>query len=240
MSGTASARETSPKQAAEDVYLDLARWPRREAYHFFRGFNQPFFGLCTRVDAAPLKAAVTSLGRPASLSLAYHFIALRLANQLEPMRYRLEGDRVRVHPVVHGGATVLRDDDSFGFAYIDHHDDFAAFCAQAAPAVESCRTGSVPFDPRPGDTAIIHFTTLPWVHFTSFSHARQVGLADSVPKIAFGRIDAEATPAGGRRLWLPLSVEVHHGLMDGLHAGRFVQAFEAALAQPAPWLAGAA
>jgi len=31
---------------------------------------------------------------------------------------------------------------------------------------------------------------------------------------------------------LPMSVEVHHALMDGLHVGRFVNKMEAALLQP--------
>jgi chloramphenicol O-acetyltransferase type A len=52
-----------------------------------------------------------------------------------------------------------------------------------------------------------------------------------VPKLAFGHIQAD-----GARLWLPFSVEVHHALMDGLHVGRYVQAFEAALQQPEDWL----
>ena len=36
---------------------------------------------------------------------------------------------------------------------------------------------------------------------------------------------------------MPLSVEVHHALMDGLHVGRFVEGFEAALQEPQAWLA---
>jgi chloramphenicol O-acetyltransferase type A len=35
-------------------------------------------------------------------------------------------------------------------------------------------------------------------------------------------------------------VEVHHALMDGLHVGRYVQALEAAMAEPMAWLAPAA
>jgi chloramphenicol O-acetyltransferase type A len=33
-------------------------------------------------------------------------------------------------------------------------------------------------------------------------------------------------------------VEVHHALMDGLHAGRFIQGFEAAMREPLVWLQG--
>lgn len=217
-----------PAPATEPVYLDLDRWPRRDAFAYFRDFDKPYFNVCTRVDAARLKAAVAGRG---SFSLAYHFIAIRLANAVEPFRYRLEQGRVRVHPEIHAGLTVLRDDDSFGFAYVAHGEGFDAFAVRGAAAIAASRARQVPFDPRLDEVAVVHFTTLPWVHFSSFSHARNWGREDSVPKIAFGRAD----PDGGR-LWLPLSVEVHHALMDGLHVGRFVQAFEAALLQPEAWL----
>ena len=212
------------------TYLDTEHWPRREAFEYFRGFDKPYFNVCSRLDVARLKPAVAASGI-GSLSLAYHFIALRLANQQEPFRLRLEDGRVRIHEAVCGGATVLRDDDSFGFAYLDHSTDFATFAAQGAAAIAASRAREVPFDPRLDEVAVIHFTTLPWLHFTSFSNARNWGREDSVPKIAFGRIDAE-----GDRLWLPLSVDVHHSLMDGLHVGRYVNAFEAALREPERWL----
>jgi chloramphenicol O-acetyltransferase type A len=216
--------------APQPIYLDLAGWPRRDAFDYFRGFDKPFFNVCLRLDVARLKQAVADR-RLGSLALAYHFIALRLANRLEPFRYRLEGQRVRVHPVVGGSTTVLRDDGSFGFADFDHHANFAAFAAPAAAAIAASRAGRAPFEPKPDDAARIHFTTLPWLHFTSFSHARNWGREDSVPKLAFGRIDID-----GAHAWMPLSVEVHHALMDGLHVGQFVKAFEAALLEPQVWL----
>lgn len=213
------------------VYLDLAHWPRRHTFEFYRGFDKPYFNLCTRLEVAALKAAVSEAG--ASFSLACHYLALRLANREEAFRYRLEEGRVRVHPVVHGSTTVLRDDGSFAFADLPYEERFADFAGRGASALAAARRER--FDPHADSPAVLHFTTLPWVHFTSFSHARNWGREDSVPKFAFGRIDAE-----GDRLWMPMSVEVHHALVDGLHVGRFVQAFEAALREPAAWLGGVA
>lgn len=217
-------------------YLDLAQWPRRAAFEHFRGFEAPFFSVCTRVDVAPLRAALAraapSTGSAVGgLALAYHHIALRLANEHAPFRWRLEGEQVRVHPAVNGSTPVLRDDESFAFAVLPQGLGYAAFSQQAGAALAAARTHSAPFNARVDDSALIHFTTLPWVHFSSFSHARHGGRPDSIPKIAFGRIDAE-----GARQWLPVAVDVHHALMDGLHLGRWVQAFEAALAEPGPWL----
>lgn len=211
-------------------YLDLDTWHRRAAFDFFRGFDIPCFNLCARLDVAQLKQAVNDRG-VGSLSLAYHFIAIRLANEIAPFRYRLEGDRVRVHASVHGSTTVLRADESFGFATLEHNPNFAAFCAQGTQALAEARLRDAPFDPTKNQTATVHMTTLPWVHFTSYSNARQWGPHDSIPKIAFGRIDKD-----GSRQWMPLSVEVHHALMDGLHIGRFFEGFEAALLAPEAWL----
>ena len=216
--------------AAMPQYLDIATWPRRDAFEYFRGFDKPYFNVCTRLDAARLKAAVAARG-VGGFSLAYHFVALRLANEIEPFRYRLEGGRVRVLDAVYGGATVLRDDDSFGFAYLEPTHSFAQFAQQGAAAVAAAKSCAAGFEPRVGDEALIHFTTLPWIHFTSFSHARNWGREDSVPKISFGRAERD-----GARLWLPVSVEVHHALMDGLHVGRYLERFEAVLRDPAPWL----
>lgn len=215
-------------------YLDLDAWPRRDAFDYFRGFDKPYFNICVRLDVARLKQALAAAHR-GGLALAYHFIALHLANALEPFRYRLEGGRVRVHPQVDGSTTVLREDGSFGFADLAYHADFARFAAEGAAAIAATRSGRPPFEPKPDDSARIHFTTLPWLHFTSFSHARNWGREDSVPKLAFGRIDVD-----GAQAWMPLSVEVHHALMDGLHVGQFVQGFEAALREPAAWLGTAA
>jgi len=216
------------------TFLKLDGWPRRAAFGHYRRFDKPYFNVCARVDVAPLKAALTEQSG-GGFSLACHFLALRLANELEPFRYRLDGERVRIHEVVHGSTTVLREDQSFGFAYLAHASDFATFAARGAAAIRAAREGQAAFEPRIDDSALIHFTTLPWVHFSSFSHARNWGRADSVPKLAFGRVDRDGT-----RQWMPLSVEVHHALMDGLHVGRFVERFEAALQNPQPWLAAGA
>jgi chloramphenicol O-acetyltransferase type A len=216
-------------------YLDLSTWPRRDAFEFFRHFDKPFFNVCVRLDVSPLKAALAQWPG-IGLSLACYHVALRLANRHTPFRLRLEQGRVRVHDEVHGSTTVLRDDgESFFFADLVHCPDFSAFCAQATAAIDAARTRRGAFEPKPDESAVVYFTTLPWLHFTSFSHARRWARDgqrdDSIPRFAFGRAERDSA-----RLWLPMSVEVHHALMDGVHVGRFVQDFEAMLAEPRAWL----
>lgn len=210
-------------------YLDLEKWVRRDVFEFFRGFDKPYFNICTNLDITRLLGSLRD--RPnASLSMAYHYFALRAANEIESFRYRLKDGQVIVYEVIHGGTTVLLPNENFTLAYFEYDSDFAKFMAGAKAAVAEALAGDGAFRPNPRDD-MIHFTTLPWVSFTSFSHARNWGREDSVPKIAFGKFIKE----NGRTL-LPFSVEVHHALLDGLHVGRYVARLEEALRQPEMYL----
>jgi chloramphenicol O-acetyltransferase type A len=210
-------------------YLDLETWARRDLFEFFRGYQNPYFNVCTRLDITQLMGVLRD--HPGvSVSLAYHYFALRIANEIEPFRYRLEGeDSVIIHEVINGGTTVLLPNETFTYAYFDYHEDFQQFIAEAGEAIERVMAeGSLKPTMR---YDLIYFTTLPWVSFTSFAHARTPGRGESIPRIAFGKFLRD-----GDRIQLPISVEVHHALMDGLHVGRFFMSLEAALAKPESYL----
>jgi chloramphenicol O-acetyltransferase type A len=206
-------------------YLDVANWVRRDLFEFFKDYTNPYFNVCTNVDVTRLVALVRE--RPGvKISLALHYFALRIANEVEPFCYRLKDGQVVVHDIIHGGTTVLLPNESFAYAYFDYQRDFAKFHQDAGTAVENLRASNGPLKPTMRDD-VIYFTTLPWFSFTSFAHARNKGRGESIPRIVFGKF----TQADDRLL-LPISVEVHHALMDGLHVGRFLTRLEEAFARP--------
>ena len=209
-------------------YLDLKNWIRRDVFEFFLAFDKPYFNICTNLDITPLLTAISDRG--VSVSLAYHYFALRAANEIEPFRYRLKDGQVIVYDVIHGGTTVLLPNEIFTLVYFEYEPSFEKFMAGADLAMKEAVSGDGAFRPNPRDD-MIHFTTLPWISFTSFSHARNWGREDSVPKIAFGKF----MKVNGRTL-LPFSVEVHHALMDGLLVGRYVARLEEALREPETFL----
>jgi chloramphenicol O-acetyltransferase type A len=210
-------------------YLDTTSWARRDVFEFFRQFDKPYFNLCTQLDVTNLLTLLRNRAKT-SVSLAYHYFALRAANEIEPFRYRLRDGKVIVHDVIHGGTTVLLPNENFTLAYFDYDENFEKFIGPAERAVQEVLSGDGAFRPNPSDDRL-HFTALPWVSFTSFSHARNWKREDSIPKIAFGKF----VKTNDRTL-LPFSVEVHHALMDGLHVGRYVNRLEEALAEPENYL----
>lgn len=211
-------------------YIDLDTWPRRQVFEFYLPFDKPFFNVCTRLDITNLLSELKKHERT-SVALTYHYIALRAANEIEPFRYRLRQGKVLVHDVINGGTTLMLPNETFTLVYFDYKVKYSEFMEGATQAVEETRRGDGAFSPRHEDDARIHCTTLPWIAFTSFSHARRWGREDSVPKISFGKFMNE-----NERTLMPFSVEVHHSLMDGLHVGHYISRMEEMLAQPEAYL----
>jgi chloramphenicol O-acetyltransferase type A len=121
----------------------------------------------------------------------------------------------------------LLPDESFTFAYFDYDEDFEVFHTRAKATVDRALAGGPRLDERASREDLIHHSVVPWITFTSVSHARKLGQDDSVPKIAFGKYRRD-----GNRVMMPVSVEVHHALMDGLHVGRYFEKFERYLSEP--------
>jgi len=80
---------------------------------------------------------------------------------------------------------------------------------------------------EPGRDDLLFMTALPWVSFTSFTHPMRLHPADSIPRFAWGKFFQE-----GQRLKIPLSVQGHHAVMDGIHMAKFYARVEDWLQDP--------
>ena len=207
-------------------YIDLEEWRRRPHFLLFRDYDRPHFSTTAAVDVSACYAASRG-GEGASFTLATLFAAMRAANAVEAFRLRLREDRVWCHDAVGIGCTVLRPDRTFGFAYFAHETSFSRFAAEGKREMDRARTGTTLGDEREADDATIHATVLPWVRFTAFTNAMR--REDSVPKLTFGRRYVE-----GGAWYVPVCVEVHHALVDGIDVGEFFERFQALLARPRP------
>lgn len=198
--------------------LDIDHWVRKDHFHFFRQFEEPFFGLCVPIDCTA--AYRFAKEKKISFFLFYLYQSLKAANDIEPFRYRIHGNEVMLFDQVHASPTINRPDGTFGFAYMDYENDFTAFASKAEKEIERVQqaTGLVP---AVSGENVIHYSSLPWVNFTGLAHARAFSFPDSCPKISFGKMTEE----NGRRR-MPVSIDVHHALMDGYHVGQFVDLFQ--------------
>ncbi len=206
-------------------YIDLDRWVRRVHFHLYRGYERPHFSVATDVDVTALYEASRRPEGP-SFILGTLFAGMHAASVTEAFRLRIRGERVWCHDTVSIGCTVLRPDRTFGFGYFPHEASFARFEAAGRAELESARAGTTLLDDaREEDDAYLHSTVLPWIRFTSFTNALRRD--DSVPKLVFGKRFAVDDS------WrMPVAVEVHHALVDGIDVGEFLERLQNLLAQP--------
>lgn len=207
-------------------YIDTETWSRRDLFRLFKDYDAPSFNICADVDATRLFEY--SRARRLSFFVAYHYLSTKVANEVEPFRYRLRGERVLVHERVDAGAVLLLADESFTFVYFDFTEDFNAFHESSVAIVERARVEPPPLNSHEERDDLIYHSVIPWVSFTSISHARDSRRQSGIPKIAFGKY----RDVGGRVL-MPVSVEVHHALMDGLHVGRYFERLQSYFDDPA-------
>ncbi len=171
--------------------IDIATWIRKDHYAFFSQFEEPFFGMTVSIDCTSAYAHAKKTNR--SFFLFYLYQALKAANSIENFRYRIVDKKVYLFNAINASPTVHRPDGTFGFSYIDYNTDEELFYANAKQVIEKEKhsTGLVP---AVSGENVIHFSAVPWVNFTSVSHARSFSFPDSCPKISFGKM----TEANGR------------------------------------------
>ncbi len=179
----------------------------------FRDWDYPHFNMCANVELTALKSLVKE--RQISVTIAIVYVLSRAANEIPEFRLRIREDEVVEHAVVHPATTILVNNDQFSFCDIEYIEEFSLFSIGAAKQIASIKENPFVKDERERDNRL-YMTAIPWVSFTSFMHPMNLSPADSVPRFAWGKFFSDGTG-----LKMPLSVQGHHALMDGLHVGRY-------------------
>lgn len=208
--------------------IDLETWPRRDHFQLFSDFDYPHFSLCANVDLTAFHPAGKERGLSFTVALVY--VLSRAANAIPEFRQRIRAGGVVEHEVVHPSITILVEGDLFSFCQLDYLEDFSAYAAGAAERIAHVKEDPTLEDP-PGRDDLLFMTAIPWVTFTSFMHPLHLSPVDCIPRFAWGKTFEE-----GSGLKMPLSVQGHHALMDGLHAGRYYDAVQGLLDQPGLFL----
>ncbi len=193
--------------------IELETWYRRGHFEFFRDWGYPHFNLCANIDLT-----------------AFCPYVKQAANAVPEFRQRIRDGGVVEHDVVHAGTTILVDDNMFTFCYVDYCEDFNIFAERAAEAIAAVKENrALESDPAADDR--IYMTAIPWVSFTGFMHPLNLDPVDSIPRFAWGKFFKDGD------CWkMPLSVQAHHALADGIHAARLYDEVQRCLDDPAATL----
>lgn len=197
--------------------IDLKAWKRGEHFAFFHDFYEPYYGICSRIDCTDAYRYCKEHGYSFFLSCLYW--TLKAAQEVEAFKLRIDDKRVFRYERIDGGSAVDRPDGTFGFGAFPYQTDMKLFLQKAAAEVSRVRasTGLC----RTEAPNVIRYSSLPWIDFTSITHAQKSVVGDSCPRITFGKM----SKTEGHRS-MPIAVHVNHALVDGRDVGQFLETFQ--------------
>jgi chloramphenicol O-acetyltransferase type A len=191
--------------------LDLGNYARRDLLQAFQHRQMPCFSTTCQIDITQFKRLAGAQCHGFFIPMS--FLISRAVNAVPAFRHRLIGGELYEFDRVDPGYTVLLPDETFSFCDARFFESYAEYREQAARCIAAVKHTP---DRSTGDKDHMFFiTSIPWFSFTAFSHPFDEKYA-SIPVITLGRFFDQAD-----RILMPLAVQVHHGLVDGLHVGQF-------------------
>jgi chloramphenicol O-acetyltransferase type A len=182
----------------------------------FKTYEQPFFSACATVDVSATLAHCRE--NNLSFFICSLFLLGHSADQIVAFRLRINRDEIELHDHTEISCTVLSNDDNFSFCEFGACLDFIEFYQSAERKIAQIKQGHKTLSTSSKDGNEIYCSVIPWLHFTSFSHAKQHKDGDSTPRIVMGKYKKVAN-----EIAMPVSVDVHHALADGLHVGQYFE-----------------
>jgi len=200
--------------------IDIESWNRKEHYEFFSKMASPYFGFTTEVECT--KAYDTAKENGISFFAYYLHKSMVAVNSVDELKLRIVDNQIILFDEVHGGSTIGRADGTFGFSFFHYSEDFETFNEGLQKEIKSVQNSTglgISNDVLPINH--IRHTTIPWRSFSALLHPTNFDPKECIPKITFGKFSIR----DGKK-YLPVSIEAHHGLADGIHLAKYIEEFE--------------
>ncbi|URZ07384.1 chloramphenicol acetyltransferase [Clostridium felsineum] len=205
-------------------FIDVESLKRKDHYNYFKSLDSPHFNICANVDITNFYNYIKKNNLPFFVSVLY--AATKAANSIKEFKLRIRGDKLIEHEFVNPSFTVMAKDEIFNFCEVDFLPEYKSFKSSALTEIEKVKNArTLNKDSNRDD--LLYMTSIPWISFTSITHPISLSPADSIPRIAWGKYFNEGTT-----IKLPLSVQVHHALVDGVHVVHYFNNIQQILDNP--------
>ncbi len=201
--------------------LDIENWNRKEHFHFFSQFDDPYFAVTLDFDVTI--AYKHAKEKQISFFAMYLHACMKAINSVENFKYRIHENKVIIHDTIHASATILREDNTFGCSFIHYDEDFNKFNSNFEAEKRRIETTTNLF-PEQNTDDCIYCSAMTWFNFSGHKEPLFGVKKESVPKLAFGKYVEKNS-----KLVMPVAIAVNHALVDGYHVGLFVDAYQKAL-----------
>jgi len=198
--------------------IDIYNWKRKKHYDFYKSFENPCFSVNVNIDITLLIEKIKEKNLkffPTCL-----FFIVKGMNSVDEFKYRIDHDRVIYYDLIHPSYTVLNGNENFVFCYTEFIDNFESFYNQVLVSIEGAKSGDN-LEDEEGVFDLIFVSSIPWFSFNSVTHPFSSQENTSIPRVTFGKYFKQ-----DEKILMPISFQVHHGLVDGLHIARLLESID--------------
>lgn len=204
--------------------LDMETWNRRDTFNLYKKYEYPQFNICVQSSITKTFHYLQSHG--ISKYNAILWMLSCAANSVTEIRYRIRENNVVLHDRVDPAFTLLTEDKTLAFYTAAYTRNVALFFSRVDKGIEQTKSKPT-LENKPGVDNLLYISCVPWINFNSISHPMRAGAADSIPRISWGKFTHT-----GSKVTMPVSLQLHHALADGYHAGLFFEKLDALLERP--------
>jgi len=194
--------------------LDMEKYARRAHFSYFRTLPYPYAGVTVDVDVKDALCYAREKKRSFYLTIL-HAAALA-ADEVPEFRQRIRGEQIAEYSECPTSHVELPDGRNYCYCTLYHHMDIDEYFERAEKTRRDCVLNGI--TEAPEVESMYFISTVPWFRYTALVQPAAGG-DESNPRITWGKFEEDGTG----RMMMPVSVLVHHALVDGIQIARFYQ-----------------
>lgn len=201
--------------------IDEKTWKRAMHCLVFRNSVEPAFCVTFEVDITNFLKKTKEQKLSFTISMVY--AVCRCANRIEEFRYRFLDGRVVLYDKIDTAFTYLNKDTGL-FKVVnapmkDTLQEYVEETVKIAAEQQEYFTGPLGND-------VFQCSPMPWVAYTHISHTNSGKKDNATPLFDWGKYQEK-----DGKVVMPVSVQVHHSFVDGIHIGKFAEELQSYMDQ---------
>lgn len=196
--------------------INLTHWERTAHYQIFRNYAQPQYCVTFELDITHFLEVIKK--QKYSFTFSFIFAVSKCANQIKEFRYRFVEGKPVIFDKINTAFTYLnKNTELFKVVNVemtDTMDEYVTLATKKEQAQNEYFTAPLGND-------VFQFSAFPWITYTHISHTDSGKKDNATPLFDWGKYFEK-----DGRIMLPLSVQVHHSFVDGVHIGKLADVLQ--------------
>jgi chloramphenicol O-acetyltransferase len=204
---------------------------RRDRYNAFASFENPLVNLSFELTVPDFRPYCKQRQLPPFHFFLYH--VLHAITEIDNYMYRIyKGEVIKIADFW-ASYIVINQDNNLNFARFEMSPDLIKFIARSVASKQVAEASTKMINTSEDLSEYeqrrnIYITCMPWLKLSSIEHPIYEHKSYDIPSLAWGRF---SEPRADGTLAMTMSVQAHHGFVDGYHVHLLAEAIGARIAQ---------